>query len=100
MLEYLQISLPILLYVVSITAIVILIVLLLKMLALLKKANSIANDVEKKVKSLDGAFKMIDNATDRISLVIDTITEGIVDFVLAIFSKKNKKGEELNEEGK
>ena len=41
---------------------------------------------------------MIDNATDWKSLIMDKITEGIASFVLGLFNKKKKKGEEENEE--
>lgn len=96
--DFLEISLPILLYLVSIVAVTILTLLLIKTIHIMNKVNLIVDDVDKKVKSLDGAFKIIDSTADRISFIIDKVTEGITSFILGLF-KKNKKGENENEEG-
>lgn len=96
--DFMNLILPIILHFVVIVAVIILIVLLLKSIDFVDKVNIVMDDLNKKVKSLDGAFKVLDDATDRVSLYIDKVTDGIASFILGLFSNKKKKGEEEYEE--
>lgn len=96
--EILEISLPIMLYFVGIVATVLIIIILVKFLKLLKKIRMVVDDVDKKVKSLDGAFKIVDRVTDKISFLMDRITEMMSEFIIGLFSKKSKKGDDGDEE--
>jgi len=61
------------------------------------KVESILDNVEGKVKSLDGIFNFIDLTTDKLSMMSDSIFNTIYNFVINIFSKIRNKEEVENE---
>lgn len=84
------------LYVLGIILLIVLITLCIKLIETVDKANRVIDDVEKKVKTLDGLFTAIDRVTDVVSMFSDKITEntlGILSKIKEIASgkKKNKK---------
>lgn len=98
--DFLETLLPILLYTAGITLLVILIIIGVKFIRTMNKVEDIVDDVDKKVKSLNGVFHIIDTTTDKISFFTDKVVDVISSFVINIFKKKynKKKEEEENEE--
>ena len=78
---------PIVLYFLGSVLLVVLIYLLLKLISTVDKINEILDNVDKKVKTLDGLF----NAIDKITGGISSFGDKIVDIALNIFSKVSKK---------
>ena len=94
--DFLMMVLPIILYVLGIVLVGILIIIGVKLIYTIDKTNEILDDVEKKSKSLNGVFEMVDNVTDSLSIISDTVVEGIVGLISRIF-KKRKKEKEIDE---
>ena len=94
--DFLMMVLPIILYVLGIVLVGILIIIGVKLIYTIDKTNQILDDVEKKSKSLNGVFEMVDNVTDSLSIISDTVVEGIVGLISRIF-KKRKKEKEIDE---
>lgn len=94
----LYISLPVVLYVLGIVLLIILIILGIRLLRVMDNVESIVRDVDGKVKSLNGVFRIIDVTTDRLSIVADNLIENITTFIMRVFKKKEtEKEEEENE---
>jgi len=94
--DFLMMVLPIILYVLGIVLVGILIIIGVKLIYTIDKTNDILDDVEKKSKSLNGVFEMVDNVTDSLSIISDTVVEGIVGLISRIF-KKRKREKEIDE---
>ena len=73
-----------------IVLVIILIVLALKTLDTLNKVDAILDDTKKKLDSLDGVFNLVDNVSEKLTLVTDTIVGSIVNFITSIFNRKGK----------
>lgn len=84
-------TLPIILYILAIILVIVFIVLGIKLIHTIDKANEILDDVEKKTKSLNGIFNVIDGVTDTLSVFSDTVVMGITNFVGKLIPKKKKK---------
>lgn len=98
--EALMEILPVTLYVLAIVLVVVLIIAVVRFIQTMDKVNIILDDVEKKTKSLNGIFSIIDTVTDSLSIFSDTLVEGITSIVAKVFRKrrKNKKREESLED--
>ena len=97
--EILQTALPLFVYFALFILLVVLIVLTIKLIATINKLNVVVDDVNKKVKSLDGIFGLIDFATDKITLVTNKFVDRLSNLVLGFKNKKyNKKEEEEDNE--
>jgi hypothetical protein len=95
--EFLETLLPILLYTAGITLLVVLIIIGIKFIGTMNKLDDIVDDVDKKVKSLNGVFHIIDTTTDKISILTDKVVDVISAFVIKLFKKKYNKKEEEEE---
>ena len=73
-----------------IVLVIILIVLALKTFDTLNKVDAILDDTKKKLDSLDGVFNLVDNVSNKLTLVTDTVVGSIVNFITSIFNKKGK----------
>ncbi|HOZ54037.1 MAG TPA: hypothetical protein PKY25_01740 [Bacilli bacterium] len=96
MIEFLEISLPLLVYALLVVLIILLIIISIKVIKAMNKVNVIVEDVDDKVKSLNGFFHVIDAATDKISVFSDVITDGIVALIKKLITKRKK--DEIKEE--
>ena len=93
--EYLKDILPIIIYILLIILITLLIVLCVKALKTLKKVDGIVDNVDKKVKALDGLFSIVEVTTDKLTVATETIIGAVVGFVQKLFkSKKIDKEDE------
>lgn len=93
--EFLNTSLPILLYTFGIVLLIILIIIGIKFIKTIDKVENIVSDVDSKVKSLNKLFKVIDITTDKLSIFTDKTVDFIANIGKSIF--KNKKKEKKNE---
>ena len=94
--------LPIIIYVLLIVVLLIGIVLAIKCLITLDKVEKVVDNVNDKVRALDGLFHIIDTTTDRVVLITDKVIEGLTSLVANLFiTKKNKTAKkEENKENK
>lgn len=94
-LEVLEVTLPLLLYVAAITLLTTLVVLCIKLIKTMNKVDRIIDDVDKKVKSLDGVFSLIDFCTDKISTLTNNLVDRLTKLVIGFGKKKyNNKEDE------
>jgi hypothetical protein len=96
--EFLNILLPILLYITGVILLIILIIIGLKFIRTMNKVEGIVDDVDNKVKSLNGLFKVIDITTDKLSIFTDKGVDLITNILKTIFKKKKRKEKENEEE--
>ena len=91
-------ALVITLFVALIVFVITLIVLCIKLINTVNKIDYLVDNVTTKVESLDGIFNILSFASNKLSVVSDTITSFLLNLVNKIF-RKNKKdeGEEENE---
>lgn len=90
---------PVILYILGSTLLVVLIILVLKLIYTVDKTNEILDDVQMKVKTLDGLFNAIDVASSTITNISDTILDKFFGLLGKITgrSKKNKIKKEEEE---
>ena len=81
--EFLNVILPVLLYIFGIILLIVLIILGIRM-------------IEHKVNSLDGFFTILDRATDGFALITEHVAQVVTSTISRVFKKKNK--EEINDE--
>lgn len=89
--EMLQTVLPILLLILGSVLLVVLIILGIRLIQIVNRANIVIDDLEKKSKSLDSLFNIIDHVTDAISLFSDKIVESTANILSKMFKKRKKK---------
>ena len=90
---------PIALYCVAIALIILLMVFIVKLMHTVDRVNLILEDVERKSKSLNGLFQVIDGVTDTLSVFTDTVVSGVTSIVGKILPRRRKnKKEKENEE--
>lgn len=92
--EYLSELLPIIIYILLIVLIILLIIIAVKAIKTLNKAELIIEDVDKKVKTLDSFFSIIDKTTDKLSAFSDRIVNIIIGVFEKIKFKKKKEDKE------
>ncbi len=100
--EELMSILPIILYILGGILLITLIILSIKLIKTINRMNKVVDDVEVKVKSLNGFFSAVDFITDTLSGLSDRIVEAITHSISNFFTKKKiskkKKEEETDEE--
>ena len=77
--------------------IILLIIISVKAIKALDKLRLVVDDVDKKVKTLDGLFEFIDTATDKVSFLSDRIINLLVGAVEKVF-KSSKKTKRIDKE--
>ena len=88
--------LPIVIYILLIIVLVIGIVLAIKCLITLDKVEKVVDNVNDKVRSLDGLFHIIDTTTDRIVLVTDKVVDGVTSLIANLFAPKKKNEKKIS----
>ena len=89
--EFLNLFLPIVLYILAIVLIVILIIIGIRFLAILDTIDRIADDIEEKVSSLDGAIAIINKTVNGIADFKDSVVYNLTSRVSKIFKRKKKE---------
>lgn len=95
--EFLNAFLPIVIYFLLIILLTVLIIIGIKAILLMNRVNTVVDDVEKKVQSLNGLFNVLGNVSSRINAVYDRITDTAFGLVDRIFSRKKKVEEDIDE---
>ena len=67
---------------------VVLIVLGIKLIVTMNKIENVVDDINTKVKSLNGLFSMIDYTTDKLALFSDKFTNVVASLIKKIFGRK------------
>jgi len=83
--------LPIILYVLGSILLVVLIILGIKLIITMNKIEDVVDDINGKVKSLNGLFSMIDYTTDKLALLSDRFVDTISSLIRKIFVRKEEK---------
>ena len=90
--EFLLDFLPIIIYILLIVLISICIYFILKAVKIADRIDALLENVEYKLSSLDAFFKVINFTTEKLNIIGERITDGILSLVHKIFHKR--KGEE------
>ncbi len=91
MIEFLNVFLPITLYIVGIITLIIVMVLGIKLIGVLDKVDRVVDNIEDKVNSLNFAFSLIDKATDSITTIGNTVLGAVNNAVSKVFKKKDNE---------
>lgn len=94
---FLNIVLPILLYIFGIILLVVLIILSLRLIALTEKIDKLTDEVKVKMNSFDNLLTVIDKTTDGLALISDKLVANIAGFVVGMFKKRKRKKENIDE---
>ena len=86
--------LPVILYILGSILLVILIILGIKLINTMNKIEVVVDDINKKVKTLDGVFSVVDMTTDRLALLSDKMVDGIAFIIKKIFRKRKRDEED------
>ena len=86
--EFLNILLPILLYIFGIILLIVLIILGIRTIELVNKIERLTDDISEKVSTLDDLFAMIDKATDGLSYVSNKIVSTVSGYIMGLIKKK------------
>ncbi len=88
--------LSIILYALGSILLIVLIILGIKLIITMNKIEKITDDINGKLKSLNGFFSIIDFTTDRLATITDKFVDGVTSLIRRLFNKK--KEEEYKDE--
>ena len=91
-------TLPILLYIAGLVLLIVLIIVGIKLIGLLDKFDRIADNIEVKVSSLDGAFHFVDKFSDSVAMVSDSLVSTTVKLLSNVFGKIKSKNIDKEDE--
>lgn len=83
--------LPIILYVLGIILLVVLIVLGIKMILFIDKADKLVTDVQDKVSSFDSIFRVMDFASEKLTVGITSVIDSFVKLIKKLFKKRKEE---------
>jgi len=83
--------LPVVLYILGSILLVVLIILGIKLIVTMNKIENVVDDINTKVKSLNGLFSVIDYTTDKLALFSDKFVDKITWLIKKIFIRKEDK---------
>lgn len=79
------------LYLLGIVLLVVLIILGIKMIKILNKVDDVVEDVNDKVESLNGVFKLVEKTSDSLGAITTSIVTTFSTVVAKIINKKNNE---------
>ena len=91
MVEYLQVTLPLIIYVLLIVILIIGIILGIKSIKTMTKVEKVVDDVNEKVQSLNGIFSLVDYTTDKLVSITDQLVEGVSGVFGRLFRRNKNK---------
>ena len=86
--------LPVILYLLGSILLVVLIILGIKLIITMNKIENVVDDINGKVRSLNGFFSAIDYTTDKLALISDRFVDTVTSIIKKIFVRKEKKDNE------
>ena len=89
--------LQLMLYILGSILLIVLIILGIKLIITMNKIENIVDDINGKVRSLNGIFSVIDMTTDKLALLSDKTISFITDTIKKFFIKRKEKIEENGE---
>ena len=81
-------ALTIVLYVLGSILLVVLIILGIKLIITMNKIEDVVDDINAKVKSLNGLFSVIDFTTDKLAMLSDRVVDTITSLIKRVFKRK------------
>lgn len=96
--EVLSAYLPIMVNILLCVLIIFLIIICIKIIKTMNKLETIVDDVDRKVQSLNGVFRIVDGVTDKLSALTEVISDSIILFFRGLFKRKKKNIKEEEEE--
>ena len=90
--------LQLMLYILGSILLTVLIILGIKLIITMNKIENVVDDINGKVRSLNGIFSVIDVTTDKLALLSDKTISFITDMIKKVFTKRKEKLEENGEE--
>ena len=85
--------LPVIIYILLIVMLIILIILGIKLIMVINKTDKLIVDVQNKVDSFNGVFKLIDLTSEKLSMGITVIAEWLIGLINKIFRKRKENDE-------
>ncbi len=85
--------LPVIIYILLIVLLIILIILGIKLIMVINKTDKLIVDVQNKVDSFNGVFKLIDLTSEKLSMGITVIAEWLIGLINKIFRKRKENDE-------
>ena len=95
--EFLNVFLPIVLYLVAIVLIVVFIIVGIKLINVLDKVDRVVDNVEDKINSFNGALAVMTKTADGIASISDSVINSVslgVSRLVNVFHRRKKKKEE------
>ena len=90
--------LPIIIYILLIILLIVTIIIGIKLIGTIGRVDVLLADVTTKVKSLDRLFNLVDYASDKVTLVTDTVVNFLTSGFKKLFGgKKVNEEDEINE---
>ena len=91
--------LPIIIYILLIILLIVAIIIGIKLIGTIGRVDVLLDDVTSKVKTLDRLFNLVDYASDRVSIITDTVVSFVSSNLKKLFggNKKSKEEDETNE---
>lgn len=86
--------LPMIIYILLIALLVILIILGIKLIFVVDKTDKLLTDVQTKVDSFNGVFKLIDRASEKINIGVSAIVDTIISLISKMFKKRKDEDNE------
>jgi len=86
--------LPIILYILGSILLVVLIILGVKLIITMNKIEDVVDDINRKVKTLDGFFSMVDFTTDKLAMLSDKVVDTVSSFIKRIFVRKGDESKD------
>ena len=91
--------LPIIIYILLIILLVVTIIIGIKLIGTIGRVDILLDDVTAKVKTLDRFFNLVDFASERVSIVTDTVVSFLTTKLKKVFGgNKKMKEEDENDE--
>ena len=84
-------------YILGSILLVVLIILGIKLIVTMNKIENVVDDINSKVKSLNGLFSMIDYTTDKLALISDRFVGTLSSLIRKIFVRKEGKDKDEQE---
>lgn len=81
-------TLTIVLYALGSILLVVLIILGIKLIITMNKIEGVVDDINNKVKTLDGFFSMIDFTTDKLAMLSDRFVDAATSLIKKLFRRK------------
>ena len=96
---FLNVFLPVILYIVAIILLIVFIIVGLRLIKLLDKIDRIADNIDNKVNTFNGALTVLKKASDGIASISDSFVFSVTNIISKLFgkSKYNQKEEDIYE---